>query len=195
MKHTRTSIAIMAALLAPTAALADTPAWNIVEAGYAQVDVDDLDSNLSGFNVRGSFLIGDNVIVSALHTSVSDEIDGVDVDLSQTSAGLGYRYGLTNSTDVYGLVTYESADAEFSYQGNSIEGDGNGFGLTLGLRSRITANLELDGNIGYIDLEDEDETTVNVGAYYYFTQHFAIGVNYRTIDDLSIAGAGLRYAF
>ena len=73
--------------------------------------------------------------------------------------------------------------------------DENGYGLTVGIRSRVTPNIELDGGVSYIDLDDDDDTYLNLAASYYFTPAAAVSVSYRTSDDNDIMGVSARYSF
>ena len=68
-------------------------------------------------------------------------------------------------------------------------------GLTAGIRSRVTPNIELDGGVSYIDLDDDDDTYLNLAASYYFTPAAAVSVSYRTSDDNDIMGVSARYSF
>ena len=108
-------------------------------------------------------------------------------DFNQLSLGLGYRMAASSNTDVYGVVSYEEAELE--------DYDENGYGLTAGIRSRVTPNIELDGGVSYIDLDDDDDTYLNLGASYYFTPAAAVSVSYRTSDDNDIMGVSARYSF
>jgi hypothetical protein len=187
-------ITLTIATLFSTASFAQaSPTWNLIEGGYGTADIDDLDElSPNGFVVLGSALVGENVFVQGSYSILSDEFSGVDIDVDQASVGLGYRYGLTETTDAYASVSYEYV--ELSASGIASEDD-NGYGLTVGLRSRITEQLELNGSIGYVDIADESETALGVSAHYYFTQNVALGVSYSSTADFNVYGVSLRYAF
>jgi opacity protein-like surface antigen len=189
-------ITLATAALFSTASLAQSPTWNLIEAGYGQADIDGLDElSPSGFAIGGSSLLGENVFIQGSYSLLSDDISGVDIDLDQASVGLGYRYGLTETTDVYASASYEYIELSASGFGASESLDDSGYGLTVGLRSRITEQLELNGAIGYVDIGDESETALGVSGHYYFTQNVALGLTYSSTADVSIYGISLRYAF
>ena len=193
MKKSTLSIAIIASAFFSSSLLANTPSWNNVEIGYAKADYDDVEPD--GFFVKGSTLVTENVFLTAEYTSLSDDVWGVDVDLTWARLGAGYRYSIATSTDLYGKVTYEYTEAEASYAGISDSNDDSGFGLTAGVRSRITSQFEVDGSIGYIDIDGEGDAAFAVSAHYYFNDQFAVGARFLNVDDLDILSASIRYSF
>lgn len=189
-------ITLATVALFSTASLAQAPTWNLIEASYGQADIDGLDElSPSGFAIGGSSLLGENVFIRGSYSLLTDDISGVDIDLDQASVGLGYRYGLTETTDVYTSLSYQYVELSARGFGASESLDDNGYGLTVGLRSRITEQLELDGAIAYVDIGDESETGLGVSGHYYFNQNVALGLTYSSTADVSVYGISLRYAF
>ena len=174
-------------------AFAAAPSWDYVQAGYVSTDFDDADIDFkpSGFSLSGAKLLGENVFVTGTYSQQSDDIFGVDIDLDMASLGLGYRYGLTQNTDFFGVVSYENI--EISGAGESE--DDNGYGLTAGVRSIVTDSVELRGAIRYLDIADDGDTFFVAGADYFFSPQFAIGVSYETSSDLSFFNVNARYNF
>lgn len=107
------------------------------------------------------------------------------------SLGLGYRYALSNKTDLYGIASYE--DVEVSGSGASESEDG--YGLTAGARSMVMDNIELRGAVKYIDTDSGSDTSLPIGGDYFFSPAFAVGISYETSDDLSTFGLNARYNF
>ena len=70
--------------------------------------------------------------------------------------------------------------------------------LTLGAGYRLPVNATTDAyfgaNLERIDVDD-GEATFKVGANYYITPQWAVGANYKVIDDLDIMQVTARYAF
>ncbi|XQF92615.1 outer membrane beta-barrel protein [Pseudoalteromonas espejiana] len=193
MKTNKIAILLFTAAVASPAALAESPNFNYVSAGYLDGDIDGDDAD--GWTFDGSTLLGENFFLSGQYQTVGNSDDGVDVDFNWLSAGLGYRTAISASTDFYGLVTYENVEVEASYRGSSISDDENGYGLSVGVRSMVSDNIELDGRLGYIDIADESETSFTVGARYYFNNNFSLGANYTTLDELDLVGLTARYSF
>lgn len=180
-------------VIASTPTFSETPDFNFIEAGYGIGDIDDLDGvSLKGFAIDGSFTVGENGFITANYSSLGDEDFGIDIDAVTSSIGFGYRYSLADSTDAYASISYEYVEADIEGFGSD---DDSGFGLTVGVKSRLTDQFELDGSIGYINIADESEVGFGISGHYYFTPKFAVGVSYSTAADLSVTAISARYAF
>lgn len=197
MKFNTLPLAILAATaFNATTAIAQSPDWNWVEAGYSSVDIDGLEeTDLSGYSLTGSRLLGENFFVVGSYSTVGDDFAGASVDLNELSLGVGYRMVMTDTTDFYGTISYENIELETKSYDASESIDENGYKIAIGIRSRVTADIELDGSIGYLDINDESEMTLGLAAYYYFNETFALGANYSKIDEFDTMGVSLRLAF
>lgn len=193
--HTILAIAVLAAS-ASTAAIAKSPDWDLVQVGYAQTDIDGFDEfSPAGFTLSGSTLVSENIFVLANYSLLSDDVLGVDLDLTQASIGFGYRHEMTASTDVYGSIAYEYVEADASLGGMSESADDDGYSLKVGVKSMLTENFEIDANLGYIGSDGEGDATFSVAGNYYFTQNVAVGLSYYLTDNLDTLGVSVRYAF
>lgn len=189
-------LAIATAALFSTSSMAQSPSWDLIEVGYAKGDIDDISEvSPSGFAISGSKLLGEDVFIAASYSVLSDDFEGVDLDLDQASVGLGYRLGISETTDAYVTVSYEYIEVSASGGGESASADDNGYGIGIGVRSRLTENFEVDGSIGYIDIADESETAIGASGYYYFSDALAVGAHYSTSADVSVYGVSLRFSF
>ncbi len=187
-------IALAVALsVASTGAFAAAPAWDFVQGSYITTDFDESDFEYEpdGFAISASKLVTDDVFVTGEYSQQNDDILGIEVDLDMLTLGLGYRYAISNTTDLFGIVSYEKV--EISGSGESEDEDG--YGLTAGARSMVTDNVELRGAIKFIDTDRGSDTSFLVGADYFFSPAFAVGVSYETSDDLSTLGLNARYNF
>lgn len=169
------------------------PKWDSLSIGYQNVDLSGID--VSGFTFSGSKLVNDNVFFFGNVSMNSDTVGGIDFDLDTTTLGVGYRHGISDKTDFFGSLSYEKLEVEASGRGLSDSADGNGYGLTVGLRSMASDKVELLGSLGYIDIEDDSEAEFAVGAYYHFTDRFALGLNYSKIDELKTTGLSATLFF
>ncbi|NMP15176.1 outer membrane beta-barrel protein [Thalassotalea sp. Y01] len=174
-------------------AAAESPNWRFIEGSYvsAEVDDSDIDYEPDGFGIAGSTLIGENVILGASYSSVSDDIYGIDVDLMQGEAHLGYRYGATATTDIFGKVSYQYIELE----ADSESIDDSGYGLHLGVRSMLTPSFELGAEIAHIDIDDETDTILSASAYYHINESFSIGLGYAVADEIDTMSASARLSF
>lgn len=179
------------------ASQASAPNWNFIEATYLSADFDGFDQDVepTGYGVKGSTLVGGNVILSASYSSISVDVANVDVELNQASVGIGYRYGATNSTDLFMMASYLYSELEISANGNDVIFDENGYGLEVGVRSMLSEYFEAVATIGYVEIDSESDTGIAVSAYYHFNKQFAIGVGYSVADDVDMYNASLRLSF
>jgi hypothetical protein len=180
-----------------SAQAAESPRWDSASISYQSVDVDG--DKLTGFAVSGSKLLGEDFFIVGSYGNASDDIEiynsSVEVDFNTLSVGLGYRHSISNSTDVFGVVSYEDMEVETSYQGNSESESENGYGLTIGVRSMLSEKIELSGSLKYVDIADETETAFGVSALYNFTEQFSAGVGYSKADDVDTLSVSAVYFF
>ena len=173
---------------------AASPSYDFVKAGYVQADIEDAgDFEPSGFQIQGFKSLNENVYLTGRYGQLGEDVSGVDIDLDYASAGVGYRYGLTQNTDFFGEVTYEYVNIDVELDSISGEDD-NGYGITAGIRSMLSEQFELRSAIRYIDIED-DETAFEIGADYFFTPQFSFGATYVIADDVDLLGVSARYTF
>lgn len=93
---------------------------------------------------------------------------------------------LNATTDAYFGANFERIDGDFD--------DETGYSVNAGVRSMVTEQVELLGEVGYYDVEDGD-ATFKVGANYYITPQWAVGANYKLMDDLDVMQVTARYSF
>jgi opacity protein-like surface antigen len=172
---------------------AESPRWDSAALSYQSADLDG--DKLNGFGLSGSKLLGTNVFVSGSYSSVSDKEYGVNWDYNTMSLGLGYRTALTQNTDFFGVVSYEDVELEASSGGFSDSGSENGYGLAVGVRSMLTDKFELNGGFKYIDIAEESDTALSVGALYNFTNQFSAGVGITKSDDIDTVSVSAVYYF
>jgi len=174
--------------LTPLAAQAESPGYSYVEGGYVRTNIDGIGKDADGFLVRGSVELTDEFFLFAGY--IDQGVYGVDI--KQYGVGVGYAWSMTDTTDLYGKAGYVKAEAD--YAGFGLDDDG--YSLGIGIRSFVTRNLELEAAVNYVDLSDSgDDTTFGAGARWYFTEHFALGVEAEVGDDATSYGIGLRWSF
>ncbi|MFC6440324.1 outer membrane beta-barrel protein [Bowmanella sp. JS7-9] len=177
-------------LCASTFAQAETaPNWKFVEGGWAQAEF--LGVNMNGFNLGGSAEVNENVFLRGDFTQVSKS----GVDLDWTSLGGGYIFSVNNTTDMYVGVSYERVGAD---DGEDDMSD-SGYGVQAGVKSMLTDNFELNGEVGYVSIDGESETMFTIGGQFYVNKQFAIGASYKQMDldgiDFSVTKLTARYSF
>ncbi len=154
MKKTITAL-LAAGLLASLTASAQTNAsaglnYNYVEANLALYPGYDFgfgpgDEDFIGPRIRGSVLVIPEVFLFGQFRYLSD-----DVDYTQMHAGAAYRHEVADDTDVYGGLSLEYVDLDFPGAGGSA--DDLGFGFRGGLRHRLNEDVELGGELRYVNI-------------------------------------------
>jgi hypothetical protein len=179
---------LASAALVPGLALAQDSgmSYTFVEAGWLEVDPDG-GAKVDGWQLNGSLALADMWHVNA-------QFAQIDSDLDIYRVGGGMHYGLNQSLDLVGQVSWVRADA-----GSSADG----FGMTALLRGKLTRSFELEGGVDYVDLGSDGggDATRFVGAgRYFFTPAFAAGLNVSIGDylggiDANTYGVDFRYNF
>ena len=185
------TVATIALLALATPALAETPSYNFIQAGYVEVDLDGgFDVDGDGFNVGGAFEIGDNFFGFASYQDAGFDFG---IDVSTLQVGFGYHTGLTDNTSFFFRAGYAEGDVSISGFGSA---DDSGYAAGIGVRSNVSDLIELALEVGYLDLGDGvDGTAVGGQIWFNVTDNFALGVNASAGDDETSYGAGLRVYF
>jgi outer membrane autotransporter protein len=182
---------VMALGLGTQAMAAEGFSYSNVEASYVKTEIDDFDVDGDGFSVAGSAEFSENFFGFASYKDINYDLG---VSGKQFSLGLGFNWALTPALDLVSGVSYE--DVKVSLDGGEGSVSDDGFGVGVGLRGRVGEALELTGGVKYTDLGGgADDTTLSVGARYYFTPAFAAGVDVSDNDDGTTWGIVLRYDF
>lgn len=166
--------------------------YSNVELGYIDTELDDFDVSGDGFGLRGSWAFTPNVHGFA---SYSDLDFDHDVSAETLRIGAGLNWPLSPRLDVIGRLSYVRAEMDVSFGPFSASVDDSGFGLEAGVRGRPMEQLEVTGSLDYVDIGDADDTSLGVGARYYFTSQFAAGGDLSFNDDGTTIMLGLRFDF
>ena len=177
------------ALLPLTGLAQERMDYTFVEASYvdADRDVGPFDVGGDGLALKGSLSLTDSVFVFADYSSY-DYSRGVDAD--SYSLGGGMRWGLKPDLDLTADLSWVHAEVDTPFG----SADDDGLGLGVGLRSRIHQNIEVQGGIRHVDLDDSN-TYLSLGGRYYFTPTVAAGFGLDFDDDNTGWNIGLRVEF
>lgn len=176
------------------AAMAASPSYSYVEGGYGYSELAGGFADGDGFVLGASVELPANFVLAASYRDFSyDGAGGITGDLSEITAGIAYKWNLSESFDFLAGANFEQLD-----DGDSI----SGFSLGLGTRGRITDTVELNVGLKYHDMESAAGPTwfsASLGLRKYFNPKFAGGLDVRKgglggIDETSFI-ASLRYDF
>lgn len=181
---------ILAGAMLPLTAVGQDLDYTFVEAAYlnSKLDAGPLDIDGDGLGLSGSYLITDTVFVIGEYNSY-DYNRGIDA--TSYSLGVGMRYGLKRELDLVGDISWVHAELDRPLLPDI---DENGFGLGIGLRSRVHDAIEVQAGIRYIDLDDSD-TFLTLNGRYYFTPNVAAGLGLRVNDDDTGWSVSIRAEF
>lgn len=171
----------------------DAPHWNQASLGFVSVGVDGLEDNFTGLSLHASVLATDNVFFVLASESADQDIivsgQTVDAEISRGGLGVGYRHGISDTTDIYGQISAVNYEIKATIDNTSVSVDATGVSTELGLRSMATENVELGAAFNVTRLSDDDEsnsdTTISLFAAYHFNEKFSLGLNHSSYEDVS----------
>jgi hypothetical protein len=159
------------------------------------VDVHGKDGN--GVRFRGSVGTWHNLYLFMDYASSDIDVDVVvtntggafpavdEFDMTDIRGGIGLKWPVGFSTDVFAEVTYDSLDMDFgSFAGEDFDTGNKDVGGALGVRSMITDDLELRGYARYSSHADIELTT----AVYDTGTIFGVGFGWQLVKGLSVVG-------
>jgi hypothetical protein len=186
IKLTPIATALTLSAFISTGVLAAKPNWSFVEGGYSSYETDD-NFDPDGFTIGGKYLINKNIYANGEFQWLENNtgLTG-DADYLTFTLGGGYIFPVNTTTDAYAGVNLERVDAD-GY-------NDNGFSVNAGIRSMLTTQVEVYGELGYYDLDDGD-ATLKLGGQYYFNDEFSIGGNLKFYDDADVIQVTARYTF
>ncbi|HNS27617.1 MAG TPA: outer membrane beta-barrel protein [Steroidobacteraceae bacterium] len=175
------------------ASAADDISYSYVDAGWVQTDLDDVNEDGDGFLLRGSVAFAEHWFASVGYRQISFDVAGNDIDIDLVDVGLGGHLALSNTVDGVARLSYVDASADGPFGGSF---DDNGYAVSVGVRARTGAQVELDAFLDYTDLDDSgDDTAARLGARYYFTPAWAVGAEVSFSDDQTDFGIYGRFSF
>jgi hypothetical protein len=164
---------------------ADEPRYTYAELGYVNTDFDDIDVDGDGFRLDASYALHRNVHLVAEYED-TDLDRGIDAEV--WNAGIGLNFPLRPGLDAVGRARY--IDFQLDTPGSG-DPDEDGYGLEGLVRAMIGPQLEINGGVRYVDIED-DETSLVVGGLYEMAKNFAISAELDLGDDVTTIFIGGR---
>jgi hypothetical protein len=136
------------------------------------VDISTSDGN--GIRFRGSLGTWNNFFTFLDFNSSDIDVDATVVndqgefsasdqfDYTGIRGGIGLKWSVRFGTDLFGAVTYDSADLDFgSFAGENFDASDKGLGATAGVRSIFADKIELRAHARYTEVGDIDLSTVS----------------------------------
>ena len=128
-----------------------------------------------------------DITVDALVTNPGgEEFEGTDeFDYTAIRGGVGVKWSMTERADIYGAVTYDSADFDFgSFAGEDFDTGDKDVGAEVGYRSMIGDKFEIRLRARYSNVGNVDLTTGVLDS----DTLFGVGFGYELVRGLSLIG-------
>ena len=161
--------------------------YNSIALGYNSSSVPGYSQKINGTGVSGSYLVNNNVFIGGGINDATFSPPGyTQVKYSTVDLGVGYRYGISRTTDLTTTVDYSSTDiTEAGYIGVTQYGKTIGFGI----RSLVAPNVELGGYVNFenyqnqttnsnIALTSGTATQIGTGIRFFISNEFAVRAAY-----------------
>lgn len=162
--------------------------YSYIEGGVSVIDIDErgFSETEVGFNFRGSVDLGGALYAQGAWDRWEIDVGPFELDTDLYKFGLGYRFALQPSTDLFVEGSYAALEVE------SVDEDG--FRGDVGLRHGFNDGLEGRVFGGY--QTGIDEAVVGADLLFKFQPNFGLSVGVETYEfDLNIYRANLRLSF
>lgn len=178
---------IVALLLLHGAAFAQETRQPALSYTFGELRFVDVDDGGSGFELGGSYRFTTNWIGVA---SLSSLDFSNSVDVTTFEIGAGYIYPFRDSWDIQAnaRVIRTEVDTRFG------SGNDTGIGLLGGVRGLLVPELEIRGNVHYVNV-DESDVFLEFAGDWYITPQFAAGLTVEFGGDVDLWTIGVRYYF
>ena len=178
---------VAALLLMHTAAFAQNAEKPAFSYTFGELRYLDIDGGGDGFELGGSFQFDSNWFGVASFASYDL---GTNVDGSSFEIGAGYIFPFEGGWDIQ--VNGRVIRAEIETPGGDF--DDTGIGLLAGARGLVAPQLEVRGNLHYINV-DESDVFLEIAGDWYFTPNVAAGLSVEFGGDVDVWTIGARYFF
>lgn len=160
--------------IASSPAWAERPSFNYVEGGATSMEHDTVEGDFKGFEIVGSHELPDNFYVTARYLQTDD----MEIDMINKFVGIGYHQEIY--TDTVFTLQLDAAEITFGQQ-NSGEFVEKGFQWSVGVKSQLTENLEVELVGRVLDADQVDES-----FGYYRPNYLVLGAHYQLFNQFSL---------
>lgn len=167
------------AAMTQQAAAAKGPEYSYAEIGYINIDSDVVEGDGAGVNI--SFGATEHVFLKFGYDRLwlEDPGSSLDADADRFQIGGGMHFGITDTIDVLGAVSY--IDVEYS-NGVPTEAD-EGYLVEAGVRAMLSKKLELNATLSALHFDGEDDVGLGIGGVFDITKNLALSGSYNRFDD------------
>lgn len=190
---------LASAFLASAAMASESPIYDYFSAYYELVEVDEnetgIDAEPDGFGIEFSKQFNDFMYVIASYDDISGDYQignfVFDGSTAALSAGVGFKYSTSRTTDLFFEPSLVYVDDEF--EGNSE--DDIGFGAKVGFTHAFNTAFHLKGYLRHINVLEADINSYGAEARILFSDsvHGILGAEANSDEKLFRAGVSFRF--
>ena len=171
---------------------AETFSYTFISASYEifSEDIDGISEDLEGdgINLDLSINLAPNfALIASYGTGSADVTSGgvtVDADVDTASLGAIYHTPVDDKVDFVAGGELIRGSVDLKVNGSSLPSeDADGNSIFAGVRAMVVNNVELNGFIRRIKIEDESSTDIGFGTSYYVNKLFTIDARYSFDSD------------
>lgn len=189
-------IGLIIGSLLSASAMAETPSYDFVQAGYVNADYADLQPfDLIGFEVQGSVELTDTLFTTGRFRMVDDTISAYKLEETNWQVGIGYQmpYGKRTVFDV--RVNYGDIAFDFTEPEGKFDDSASHYSVSSHARHMLTDHMEVYAGLEWqLWKKGSDQKAYRLGSLYHFND-LAVGAEYVKYSDSSAYTLFARYHF
>ncbi len=165
--------------------------YNYIEGAYESYDLDGTDVEADAGRISGSYELNPNLNIIGEYAKgdLENSAGGSDLNFEESAIGIEYHTSIAPKTDLTSNIKYINQDVD-------TVGDDDGYGIGVGVRHWLMDKVEVGANVDYIDIDDNDDTRLKVGARYHFNESISAGAGYSTSDEKEdVVSGNIRWSF
>jgi hypothetical protein len=188
MNNKRLTAMLAGALFAAAtqqAAAAKGPEYSYAEIGYVHIDGDLVEGNGAGVNL--SFGATDHIFLKFGYARLflDDLTVGTtvikDSDADRFQIGGGMHFGITDTIDVLGAISY--IDIEYTDTAPLAGFGDDGYLVEAGVRAMLSKKMELNATVSGLHIDGEDDIGLGVGGVVDITKKLQATASFRQFQD------------
>lgn len=189
-------IGLIIGSLLSASAMAETPSYDFVQAGYVNADYADLQPfDLIGFEVQGSVELTDTLFTTGRFRMVDDTISAYELEETNWQVGIGYQMPYGNSTVFDVRVNYGDIAFDFTEPEGKFDDSASHYSVSSHARHMLTEDIEVYAGLEWqLWKKGSDQKAYRLGSLYHFND-LAVGAEYVKYSDSSAYTLFARYHF
>ena len=140
-----------------------------------------LEDSYTGFDISANKLVSESIFITGFYRATKEKTSSFyePANTKESYLGVGYRYSLSNDTDLFSVIKYEQIKYYFSDRSETHKM----YGLEGGIRSMLTDNLEYSISFALTQVNPPNTFLaygINASISYFISDRVSAGISYRT---------------